>query len=129
MRFRTALCLATILLFLSTVAAWSAPIPHRPAPASNHAARQPVTLRGNFSNRRYGFLMGTHEESGTKSNEIIDGDTKVEGKLEVGSQAKVEHRSADGRNVAGHVVVIPTSGNERSRKGRTHHSRAGLEQS
>jgi hypothetical protein len=41
---------------------------------------------------------------------LIDEDTKVEGKLEVGSQATVEYRSADGRNVAVHVVVARASG-------------------
>lgn len=47
---------------------------------------------------------------------LIDGDTKVEGKLEVGSQAKVEYRSAAGNNVAVHVIVNPGKG--RSLKGR-----------
>jgi len=41
---------------------------------------------------------------------MIDGDTEVEGKLEVDSPAKVEYCSADGRNVAVHVVMTPTSG-------------------
>jgi hypothetical protein len=41
---------------------------------------------------------------------LIDGNTKVEGKLEVGSQATVEYRSAEGKNVAVRVVVAPASG-------------------
>lgn len=41
---------------------------------------------------------------------LVDDDTKVEGKLQVGSQATVEYRSRDGRNIAVHVVVKPASG-------------------
>jgi hypothetical protein len=41
---------------------------------------------------------------------MIDGDTKVEGKLEVVSPAKAGYRFADGRNAAVPVVVTPTSG-------------------
>ncbi len=44
--------------------------------------------------------------------ERIDGNTKVEGKLQIGSQATVEYRLADGKNVAVHVVVAPASGLE-----------------
>src|SRR5205807_2313299 len=40
---------------------------------------------------------------------LVDDDTKVEGKLKVGSQATVEYRSADGKNIAIHVVVTPAS--------------------
>src|SRR6266576_1429794 len=43
---------------------------------------------------------------------LIDGNTKVEGKLEIGSHATVEYRAADGKNVAVHVVVAPASGLE-----------------
>ncbi len=52
---------------------------------------------------------------------MISGDTKVESKLEAGSQAKAEYRFADGRNAAVHVVVS-NFGNERSLKGRTRDS-------
>lgn len=41
---------------------------------------------------------------------LVDDDTKVEGKLQVGSQATVEYRPADGRNISVHVVVKPASG-------------------
>jgi hypothetical protein len=41
---------------------------------------------------------------------LIDGDTKVEGKLSVGAQATVEYRSEEGKNIATHVVVAPASG-------------------
>lgn len=41
---------------------------------------------------------------------LIDGDTKIEGKLEVGSLANVEYHAKNGKNVVVHVVVTPTSG-------------------
>ena len=41
---------------------------------------------------------------------LVDGDTKVEGKLQIGSQATVEYRTADGKNVAVRVVVRSASG-------------------
>ena len=41
---------------------------------------------------------------------LVDGDTKVEGKLATGSHATVEYRSNSGKNVAVHVVVTPASG-------------------
>jgi hypothetical protein len=41
---------------------------------------------------------------------LIDGDTELEGKLQIGSQAVVEYRPADGKNVAIHVVVAPAAG-------------------
>ena len=40
---------------------------------------------------------------------LIDGNTRVEGQLHIGSQATVEGRSADGRNVAIHIVVAPAA--------------------
>lgn len=41
---------------------------------------------------------------------LIDGDTEVEGKLQIGPQAAAEYRSVDGKNVAIHVVVAPAAG-------------------
>lgn len=42
---------------------------------------------------------------------LIEGDTKIEGKLEVGSLANVEYYARNGKNVAVDVVVTsPTSG-------------------
>lgn len=42
---------------------------------------------------------------------LIEGDTKIKGKLEVGSLANVEYHARNGKNVAVHVVVMsPTSG-------------------
>ncbi len=40
----------------------------------------------------------------------MDGQTKVKGKLAVGTQAAIEYRSSAGKNIAFHVVVVPSSG-------------------
>jgi hypothetical protein len=110
MRLRTALCLATILGLCLSVAAWSTPITVRTASArlSTHErlclGKIPTIADAAFS---LGFTKGQERKVLEFS---IDGDTKVEGKLEVGSQAKAGYRYADGKNVAVHVVVTPTSG-------------------
>ena len=41
---------------------------------------------------------------------LIDGDTEVEGKLQIGSQAAVEYRSVDSKSVAIHFAVAPAAG-------------------
>ncbi len=112
MRFRTALCLVIISMFCFTVAGWSALLPDRLVPAKPIMPPDNQSLSGKIS--AIGDAAFSVEV--TKGQErkvlefLIDGDTKVEGKLEVGSQAKVEYRSVEGRNVAVHVVVTPTSG-------------------
>ncbi len=112
MRFRTALCLASIVVFWFTGAAWSAPIPDRPAPDRLTMPPDYQLLSGKISaigDAAFSLeVMKGQEQKGMEFS--IDGDTKVESKLEVGSQAKVEYRFTDGRNVAVHTVVTPTSG-------------------
>jgi hypothetical protein len=41
---------------------------------------------------------------------MVDGKTKVEGKLAVGAQATVDYRSNEGKNIAVRVIVTPASG-------------------
>ena len=40
---------------------------------------------------------------------LVDGDTKVQGKLTVGAQASVEYRTEEDHNLAVRVVVTPNS--------------------
>ncbi len=110
MRFRTALCLATILVFCFSVAAWSAPISDRPAPARlSTDDRLCLGKISTIADTAFSLEFTNGQER--KVLEFsIDGDAKVEGQLEVGSQAKVEYPYADGRNVAVHVVLTRTSG-------------------
>jgi hypothetical protein len=41
---------------------------------------------------------------------LVDGNTKVDGKLAIGAEATVEFRSDEGKNIATHVLVMPGSG-------------------
>jgi hypothetical protein len=41
---------------------------------------------------------------------LVDDNTKVEGKLAVGAQARVEYHSNGGKNIAVRVVVAPPQG-------------------
>jgi len=51
---------------------------------------------------------------------LIDGNTEMERKLQVGSQATVEYRSVNGNSVAIQVVVAPAAGLKHGElKGRT----------
>jgi hypothetical protein len=111
MRFRTALSLATLFLICFTVAAWSTPQPSRllvnsqPSP-DNQSMAGKISSVGDavFS------VQVTKNQQVSTVEFLVDGDTKVEGKLAVGAQATVEYRSDSGKNVAVHVVVTPSSG-------------------
>lgn len=102
MRFRTALSLATVFVVCFTLASWAKPVPDRPVPATW------VRVPGNSSQSGKIASIGDAAFSLeiTKGQErktmkfLVDGDTKVEGKLQVGSQATVEYRSVDGSNIA-----------------------------
>ncbi len=41
---------------------------------------------------------------------LVDEDTKVSGKLEVGAQASVEYRTTGDRNIAANAMVQPAHG-------------------
>ena len=109
MRLRTALCLATILVLCCSIAAWATPITGRSASA--RLSTDDRLCLGKISK----IADAAFSLEFTKGQErkvlefMIDGDSKVKGKLEGGSPAKVGYRFAD-RNVAVHVNVTPTSG-------------------
>ena len=112
MRFRTALCLASLFLVCFTVAAWSTPVPDRLAPADLTASPDNQSLSGKIASvGDAAFSLEVTKNQDRKTIEfVVDGETKVEGKLTVGSQATVEYRSDNGKNVAVRVVVTPASG-------------------
>jgi hypothetical protein len=112
MRFRTALILATLFVVCFTAASWATPVPDRLAPVrlsplpDNQSQSGKIASIGDAA-----FSLEVTKGQERKTMEFfVDGDTKVEGKLEIGSQATVEYRSANGKNVAIHVVVISASG-------------------
>jgi len=110
MRLRTALCLATILVLSFSIAAWATRITGRSASARLSTDERLCLGKISTIADAAFSLEFTKGQERKVMKFLIDGDTKVEGKLEVGSEAKVEYRFADGRNVSVHVVVTPTSG-------------------
>ena len=111
MRIRTALGLAVLFVVCLTVAAWATPVPDRPVPAELAAAPENPSQSGKIASiGDAAFSLEVTNGQEKKNIEfLVDDDTKVEGKLNVGSQATVEYRSADGRNIAIHVVVRPAA--------------------
>ena len=114
MRFRTAQSLAALFVVCFRVVSWATPIPERIPPP--WAAPYPDTQSqsgkiASVSNAAFSREVTQGQERKTIEF-LVDGNTKVEGKLEIGSQATVEYRAADGNNVAVHVVVAPASGLE-----------------
>lgn len=111
MRFRTALSLATLLVVCFTVASWATPAPDRLVQARLAPAPDNPSQSGKIASigdAAFSLEVTNGQEKKTVEF-LVDDDTKVEGKLEVGSHATVEYRSADGRNVAVHVVVKPAA--------------------
>jgi hypothetical protein len=112
MRLRTALTLATFFLVCFTIATWSTPVPDRLIPARLTASPDNPSLSGKIASvSDAAFSLEVTKNQERKIIEFqVDGDTKVEGRLAVGSQATVEYRSNGGYNIAVHVVVTPASG-------------------
>ena len=112
MRFRTALCLATLFLACFTVAAWSTPVPDRPVPSDPQPASDNPSLSGKIASigdAAFALEIAKGKEQNTVQF-LVDDQTKVEGQLTVGAQATVEYRSNGDKNIAVHVVVMPSSG-------------------
>jgi hypothetical protein len=111
MRFRTALSLAAFFFVCFTFAVWASPLPAQPAIANSGADTQSVT--GKISSiGDAAFTLDVAKSQGSDSSTLqflVDGSTKVEGRLTVGSQATVEYRDNGGKYVATHVVVTPAS--------------------
>lgn len=111
MRFRAAFSLATLFVVCFTVAAWAAPVPDR-SPARLALTHDNASQSGKIASiGDAAFSLEVTSGQERKTIEfLVDGYTEVEGKLKVGAPATVEYRSADGRNIAIHVVVRPASG-------------------
>jgi hypothetical protein len=95
-----------------TVAAWSKPNPGRRWPAGLTAPPDNQSLSGKIASIGDAtFSLDITKDQDKKTVKfVVDEETKVEGKLTVGSQATVEYRSEDGVNLAVRVVVTPASG-------------------
>ena len=112
MRFRTAISLAAFLFVCFTCAVWASPL--SAYTSSTNAAPDTQSVTGKISSiGDAAFTLDVAKSQGADANTLqfmVDGKTKVDGKLAIGAQATVEYRNDDGKYVATHVVVTPSSG-------------------
>jgi hypothetical protein len=111
MRFRTALAMATFFLLCFTIAICSTPLDAQsPVKTNSEAATQTVSGKiASVGDAEFALAVNQNQRE-SKLEFLVDGNTKVEGKLSVGAQATVEYRSEAGKNIATHVSVMPASG-------------------
>jgi hypothetical protein len=112
MRFRTALCLATLFLACFTITAWSTPLPAQPGASYLQPAPDNQSLSGKITSvgdAEFSLQVTKNQDVNTVQF-MVDGKTKVEGKLAVGAQATVEYHSNESKNIAVRVIVTPASG-------------------
>ena len=110
MRFRTAVSLATFFMLFFAISLWSVPVPAEMAPSRN--APEPSSASGTIANVNTSqFTLSLHRNQNPNRLEFaIDSNTKIEGKLAVGSQATVDYRAEGRQLIATRVVVLPASG-------------------
>ncbi|PYU73877.1 MAG: hypothetical protein DMG49_05530 [Acidobacteria bacterium] len=112
MRFRTSLCLATLFVVCFTIAAWSQPLPAQLAGDNLEPTPDNQSLSGQIASvgdAEFSVQVKKDKDVNTVQF-LVDGQTKVEGKLAVGAEVTVEYRSQEGRNIAVRVIVTPASG-------------------
>jgi len=110
MRFRTAVSIATFFLLCFAISLWSVPIPAELAPLSNFP--EPSSISGKITtvnDSQFTFSL-TGNQNFNNLEFVIDPNTRIEGKLAVGSQATVDYRGEGRQLVATHVAVLPASG-------------------
>jgi hypothetical protein len=110
MRFRTAVSLATFLLLCFATSLWSVPIPAEMGPPRN--APEPSSVSGTIANvdtSQFTLSLNRNQKP-NKLEFVIDTNTKIEGKLAVGSQATVDYRGEGQQLIATRVVVLPAPG-------------------
>jgi hypothetical protein len=112
MKLRTILSLASVFLFLFTAAVWSQPLP---ADTTSNLAPDSQSITGKISEvGDDSFSIEIQKDKSVSTMQfLMDGNTKVEGKLAVGSKAAVQYKSDSGKNVATVVVVAPVSTQDR----------------
>src|SRR5262249_29162116 len=111
MRFRTALSLVAFFVVCFTCAVWASPLPARPAVALPGPDTQSVSGKiSSIGDAAFTLDVAKNQSADTTTVQfLVDGNTKVEGRLAVGSRATVEYRSDNGKYIATHVVVTPSS--------------------
>ncbi|HYA96651.1 MAG TPA: hypothetical protein VEH49_01050 [Methylomirabilota bacterium] len=97
MRLRTALSLASLFVLLFTLSVWASPVPSMADARSNQTATGKISAVD-------GTALSLDVQNQTMQFQL-DENTKVQGKLEVGSVCTVEYRVDGGKNVAVNVTV------------------------
>jgi hypothetical protein len=112
MRFRTAVSLASLFLTLFTIAVWTQPASSQPPLTLARSTPTNQTVAGRISSvGDASFAVEVKKNQDVQSLEfMVDENTKVEGKLEIGANATVEYSSVEGKNLAVRVIVQQTSG-------------------
>jgi hypothetical protein len=111
MRFRAILTLVTLFIVTIFVACLSVAISSDALASQPHSLFKEATERASVSGKISSIGDASFSVDVKKSQDqvtlqfLIDDSTKVEGRLEVGSQATVDYRTDDGNNIATHVVV------------------------
>ena len=112
MRIQAALCLAGLSLICFTIAAWSAPVPHRLSSGNLlPGSDENRSLSGNISSVGDAeFSVDVQKNQDVNTVQFpVDDDTKVEAKISVGAHATMEYRSNDDKNIAVRGAVMPAS--------------------
>jgi hypothetical protein len=111
MRFRTILSLATLFLACFTLAVWAEPLPSQPTLTDPNRSADNASVAGKISSvGDASFTLDVKKSQDSQTLEfLVDGNTKVEGKLTVGAQATVEYRADGDKYIATHVVVQASS--------------------
>ena len=110
MRFRTAVSLATFFMLCFAISLWSAPVPVAMGPW--RYAPEPSSVSGTIANVNTSqFTLSLNRNQNPNRLEfVIDSNTRIEGKLAVGSQATVDYRAEGQQLFATRVVILPASG-------------------
>jgi hypothetical protein len=109
MRFRTAASIATLFMLCFTISLWSVPVSAEGGPSRN--SPEPSSVSGKIANVNTSqfTLSLNRNQNPNKLEFVIDSNTKIEGKLAIGSQATVDYRAEGQQLVATRVVVLPAS--------------------
>ena len=110
MRFRAAVSIATFFVLCFAISVWAVPVPLEAGPLPN--TQEPFSVSGiitKLSGSRFTLSLEHNQEFGNHEFRI-ESNTRMEGRLAVGSRINVEYRTEGRQLVATHVVVLPASG-------------------
>ena len=111
MRFRTSLCLATLVLVSFTMGARCTPLPAHSAAINLQPTPDKQSLSRQMAPGRSRILRTVRKDQGVNTVQfLVGGKTKIQGKLAAGAEVTVEYRSEEGSNIALRAIVTPGFG-------------------